>query len=168
MKKTIRILLVAAAVFIIIAAGIGLLVINPGVQRAVVIKILASGRPGTLVNLDYIKVGFNRAEVRGLHLLRGDVGLSVEQAEFDVALMPYLVRGEINIRHAEVRGLFLDISRLPPKPDRRALDVHGPPPDPSRPTAPEPIARPRSQIRKRPSFEGIYIHTRLAIPIPRR
>ena len=165
MKKPIRILLVAGAVFIIMAAGIGLLITNPGVQRAIVIKVLASYRPGTHVELDYIKVGFNRAEVRGLHLLQGNVEMSVERAEFDVAILSYLVSGEVNIRRAEVQGLFLDISRLQQKSGRRALDVRGPPPAPSRPTATEPITRPRSRPRKRPAFEGVYVNTRFAIPI---
>ncbi len=165
MNKTIRILLVAGAVFIIIAAGFGLLVTNPEVQRAVVTKILASRRPELPVKLEYIKVGFNRAEVRGLHLLQGDFGMSVERAEFEVELLPLLFRGEVNIKHAEVRGLFLDISRLPTKQARQTLGATGSKPAPSRPTVSKPIIRTENRPRRRPSFDGVYDLNRLAIPV---
>ena len=165
MKKTIRILLVAGAVFILMAAGIGLLITNPGVQRAVIIKILESQRPGASIKLDYIKVGFNRAEVRGLHLFLGNLEFSVERAEFEVALLPYLVSGEVNIKHAEVRGLFIDISRLPTKPERQTLDAPGSKLAPFRTTVPKPITRTENRPRRRPSFDSVYDVNRLAIPV---
>lgn len=101
-------LLISVALLAFVAILITILLFSPGLQRGLVLKGLES-RAGVIAELEHLRFGWNKAEIRGLQVSVGEERLSLASLEARYSLWD-LIKSRARIDQLIVEGLHLDVS----------------------------------------------------------
>jgi len=107
--KLLRVVFLALAA--LLAAVLTLVMVayfSPAVQKRLVLGAIPEA-PGRSVQVEHVKIGLSKIELRGFFLLQGVEGIQLDALEVEYAPLAAL-RGELVIKRGRVSNLLVDIS----------------------------------------------------------
>lgn len=119
--KAVKIALISLAALVVLLVLAVAVLFLPGVQRAVVTRVVAT-EPGESLEVAHFHVGLNRTELRDLHFTQSDASYRVGELTADLSVFDLLFRGEARLGDVVATGVTIDVSEMEPTEEPEPFD----------------------------------------------